>query len=169
MKIYIYYLFCLLFVSCNKINDEDVCSNFYNKESYIKNLYGYDIEVRGRGFLISNNEYQYFYKNNKTIDIYKIENGTLIKDSSTIVNIHKLNYLIKCFKILNIQKLNGCVDNQNVIEMKVDDNTFVYHIKNVNNLNSGQKKWLMNAKKCTENIFCKRFKLNEHRVTFWKF
>ncbi|WP_264536623.1 hypothetical protein [Flavobacterium sp. N1736] len=169
MKKYIFYLFCFLFTFCNKVNNEDVCHSFYNKESYIKNLYGYDMEARGGGFLISTNEYQYFYKNNKTINVYKIEDGSLVKDTSIIVNTNKLDYLIKCFKSLNIQKLNGSVHNENVIEMIVDDNTFVYHIKNFNNLNSGQKKWLMNTEKCTENIFCKRFNSNEKRITFWAF
>lgn len=158
-----------MFVCCNKISNEDVCSNFYNKGSYIKSLSGYDIEPRGKAFLISCDKYQYFYRNSKKIDIYKIEHGTLIKDSSTIVDIDKLDYLIKCFKSLNIQKLNGCVTNQNVIEMIVDNNTFVYYVKNFNNLNSGQKKWLMNTEKCTKNIFCKRFNVKKDRVTFWEF
>lgn len=145
-----------------------MCSNFYNKDVCIKKLFGYDIEVRGVGYIISSDKYQYFYKKDKSIDVYKIEHGNLIEDPSIIVDSCKINSLIKCFKSLNIQKLNGCVDNPNLVEMIIDDDTFVYYVKNFNNLTLGQKRWLMMTQKCSKNIFHKTFSTKENRFTFWE-
>ena len=157
MKKFILYLFILFFVFCNKKRDENVCSKFYNKESCIKNLYGFDIEIRGVGFIISSDKYQYFYKKDKSIQVYRIEAENLVKDSSITVDADKINYLVNCFKSLNIQKLNGNVGNHNVIEMKVDDDTFVYYVKTFNSVSLKQKNWVVTTQKCTENICCKTF------------